>query len=195
MYRMETSRNHRKKTYYLTLVPKANFDSKVHRIDLQSEAINDFEEEKKALFESIQSHFPDIRLEDERLVSRRKSDRLMAPWRNSYWIALMAIVVFAVIAVSPFFRAELVADDKITIGVFGFLALLTAFLGILRVVHNLRLVKQLTSTYPELLDQDLVERSDWSIPDLRLYRYKQFLFRQAAHFQLLNLEEVTKISL
>ncbi|MGQ7408262.1 hypothetical protein ACTGWG_03720 [Streptococcus suis] len=60
MYRMETSRNHRKKTYYLILGPKANFDSKVHRIDLQSEAINDFEEEKKALFESIQSHFPDI---------------------------------------------------------------------------------------------------------------------------------------
>ncbi|HFI0273961.1 TPA: hypothetical protein ACGO2R_001857 [Streptococcus suis] len=88
----------------------------------------------------------------------------------------MAIVVFAVIDVSPFFRAELVADDKITIGVFGFLALLTAFLGILRVVHNLRLVKQLTSTYLELLGQDLVEKSDWSIPDLRLYRYKQFLF-------------------
>ncbi|MGV3030477.1 hypothetical protein ACEE42_07965 [Streptococcus suis] len=173
---METSRNHRKKTYYFILGPKANFDSKVHRIDLQSEAINDFEAEKKALFESIQSHFPDIRLEDERLVSRRKSDRLMAPWRNSYWIALMATVVFAAIAVSPFFRAELVADDKITIGVFGFLALLTAFLGILRVVHNLRLVKQLTSTYPELLGQDLVEKSDWSIPDLRLYRYKQFLF-------------------
>lgn len=194
MYRIETGRNYRRKVYYLTLVPNASLDNKTHRIDLQSEAINDFEEEIKKFFKAIRTHFPGIKLEDERRVSRRKSDNLLNPWRNRYWFELLIALVFAAIALSPFRRAELVSNDKITIGIFGILAILVATWGILRLRHNLKVYQQLTTKCPEILGGDLVGISDWEISDLHLYRYKDVIFRQAYRCKLVDLREVAKIS-